>query len=195
MSIRTKTKRPRYTFISDETVQFLREHLGERLNRKDEWVFPDKAEPSQHTSPDAAYMDVYRVLKKLGLKQRLDPDSKRNELHPHSFRKYFFSKLIGAGVDRGIAEFFMGHGFGLDSAYLHMPEESLKTQYMKVADDFTFLQDRKLDRESKKRVEELQAELDRLKNQPVISPAAVREEVRRILKEQGPELLKELAKG
>jgi integrase len=194
MSIRTKTKRPRYTFFTPETAQFLREYLGERVNRKDEWVFPDKMESERHTSTDAAYMDVYRVLKKLGLKERLDPDSKRNELHPHSFRKYFFSKLIGAGVDRGIAEFFMGHSFGLDSAYLHIPEESLKTQYTKARDDFTFLQDRKLDHESRKRVEELQAELSKLKAQRVGEPEAIREEIRRILKEQGPELLKQLAK-
>jgi integrase len=209
MSIRTKTKRSRYTFFSDETAQFLREYLGERLNQRNGWVFPDKAQPDQHTSADAAYMDVYRVLKKLGLKEKLDPDSKRNELHPHSFRKYFFSKLIGAGVDRGIAEFFMGHRFGLDSAYLHMPEESFKAQYMKAVDDFTFLHDRKLDRESKERVDELQnllkrkeaelrvtnERLEKLESRSTATPEDIREEVRRILKEQGPELLKQLGKA
>jgi hypothetical protein len=61
----------------------------------------------------AADIGVYRILRRLGLKERLDSDSKRNELHPQNFRKYFFSKPIGAVVDRGIMEFFVGHSSGL----------------------------------------------------------------------------------
>jgi len=96
---------------------------------------------------------------KLGLRQKLDPSSFMHELHPHSFRKYFFTKLIGAGVDRGVAEYLMGHKFGLDNAYLRMDEERLRKEYMKAADDFVFLTDRKLDRESKERVDQLQEQL------------------------------------
>jgi hypothetical protein len=131
------------------------------MDKKDEWLFPSDQNPREHVSADGLYMDVYRVLRKLGLLERLDPDSKRNQLHPHSFRKYFFSKLIGAGVDRGIAEHFMGHSFGLDNAYLHMDDDLLKMEYMKASDNFTFLQDRKLDRESKERVDELENQLKR----------------------------------
>jgi hypothetical protein len=81
------------------------------------------------------------------------------ELHPHAFRKYFFSKLIGSGVDRGVAKSLMGHRFGLDNAYLRMDEDHLRKEYLKAADDFTFLQDRKLDRESKERVDKLEKQL------------------------------------
>ena len=133
LSTRTKSRKTRNVFFTDETASFIREYLGTRVNNKDEWLFPDDREPQNHASADALYMDVYRVLKKLGLLGRLDPESKRNQLHPHSFRKYFFSKLIGAGVDRGIAEYFMGHNFGLDNAYLHMEEDRLKQEYMKAA--------------------------------------------------------------
>jgi integrase len=161
MAARTKTKKSRFTYFSDETAQFLREYLGERVNRKDEWLFPAKGNPEQHTNADAAYMDVYRVLRKLGLLGRMEgfPESKRNQLHPHCFRKYFFSKLIGKGVDRGIAEGFMGHTFGLDGAYLLLPEDQLKAQYMKAADDFTFLSEPKLDTSSKQTIETLQKDL------------------------------------
>jgi integrase len=159
MSMRTKNRRPRYTFFTDETAQFITEYLGSRLMRKEEWLFPEKMDPQRHISRHAAYMYVRRVLKKLHLLGRLDAESRRNQLHPHSFRKFFFSKLIGAGVDRGIAEFFMGHSFSLDSAYLHMPEEQLRKEYMKAEADFTFLQDRKLDRKSQERVDELQNQL------------------------------------
>jgi hypothetical protein len=82
-------------------------------------------------------------------------------LHPHAFRKYFFSKLIGAGVDRGVAEFLMGHRFGLDNVYLRMDEERLRKEYMKAADDFVFLTDKRLDRESKERVDQLQDQIKR----------------------------------
>jgi len=82
----------------------------------------------------------------------------------------------------------------LDNSYLCMDEDRLRKEYMKAADDFTFLQDRKLDRESKQRVEELQAELNKLKTQRAMSPETIREEVRTILREQGSKLLKELTK-
>ena len=107
----------------------------------------------------ALYMEIYRVLKKLGLLSRSDPDSKRNELHPHCFRKYFFSKLIGAGVDRGVAEHFMGHNFGLDNAYLHQSEEELRKECSKAVDSFTFLTEPKVDKDSKETIRQLQEEM------------------------------------
>lgn len=161
MSSRTKSRKVRVSFITDETAGFIREYLGKRIDAKDQWLFPSDEDPKQHASADALCMDIYRVLRKLGLLSRLDSDSKRNQLHPHSLRKFFFSKLIGSGVDRGIAEFFMGHSYNLDTAYLHMGDEQLQQFYMKAADDFIFLQDRKLDRESKERVDELQDQLKR----------------------------------
>jgi hypothetical protein len=107
-------------------------------------------------------MDVRRILQKTGLLARIEPDSKRNQLHPHSFRKYFFSKLIGAGVDRGIAEHFMGHSFGLDNAYLHLSEDEMKKAYEKVVDDFTFLTDRRADKAFSKENEELRSDLEKV---------------------------------
>jgi hypothetical protein len=97
-----------------------------------------------------------------------------HELHPHAFRKYFFTKLIVAGVDRGVAEYLMGHKFGLDSPYLRMDEERLRKEYMKAENDFSFLTEPQ--------------------NLQPTSPEIIREEVRRILREQGPELMKELTK-
>lgn len=159
MSTRTKSRRTRVTFITDETAGFLREYLRERIDRKDEWLFPDDVDHQKPSSTFALYMRIHYVLKKLGLLGKLDPDSRRNQLHPHCFRKYFFSKLIGVGVDRGVAEYLMGHRFGLDNSYLRMDEDRLKREYMKAQDDFTFLADGKLEKESRKRVEELQGQL------------------------------------
>jgi hypothetical protein len=55
----------------------------------------------------------------------------------------------------------MGHRFGLDNAYLRMDEERLRKEYMKAADDFVFLTDKRLDRESKERVDQLQDQIKR----------------------------------
>lgn len=106
-------------------------------------------------------MRIFGVLQKQGLPAKLDLDSRMYELHPHAFRKYFLSKLIGSSVDRGVAEYLRGHRFGLDNAYLRMDEDHLRKEYEKAADEFTFLQDRKPDRESKERVAELQPLLKR----------------------------------
>lgn len=158
VAARSKSRRTRVTFITDETARFLREYLGQRINSKDEWLFP-RPGTQEHLTRNSLYGFIQLPLMKLGLRQKLDPSSFMHELHPHSFRKYFFTKLIGAGVDRGVAEYLMGHKFGLDNAYLRMDEERLRKEYMKAADDFVFLTDRKLDRESKERVDQLQEQL------------------------------------
>jgi len=159
LSQRTKSRKARTSFITDEAAGFLREYLGPRINKREDWLFLDERRFNRRAGPDALYMNVYRVLKKLGLKSRLDPESKRNELHPHSFRKYFFSKMIGAGVDRGVAERLMGHNYGFDNAYLHMDEDRLRKEYMKAIDDFMFLTDRKPAREQEERILSLEKQL------------------------------------
>jgi integrase len=164
LSPRTKSRRSRITFISEETAGFLKEFLGRRIGKKEDWLFLDERRFNRRAGPDALYMNVYRVLKKLGLKKRLDPDSKRNELHPHSFRKYFFSKMIGAGVDRGVAERFMGHNYGFDNAYLHMDEDRLRKEYLKAVEDFTFLTDRKPTREQEERIQTLEKQVQELRD-------------------------------
>ncbi len=158
---KTKSRRTRVSFITDETAGFIREYLGRRIDSKEEWLFPDPDDPSKPCPRNTLYMRIFRVLQKQGLRVKLDPDSRMYELHPHAFRKYFFSKLIGAGVDRGVAEYLMGHRFGLDNAYLRMDEERLRKEYMKAADDFIFLRDGKLDRDGKERIDALQNLLKR----------------------------------
>ncbi len=158
-SQRTKSRRSRVTFITEEAAGFLKEYLGPRISKREDWFFLDERRFNRRAGPDALYMNVYRVLKRLGLKERLDPDSKRNELHPHSFRKYFFSKMIGAGVDRGVAERLMGHNFGFDNACLHMDEDRLRKEYLKAIDDFTFLTDRKPTRELEERTQALEKQV------------------------------------
>ena len=142
LSPKTKSRKNRVSFVSMETVQFIREYLRDRGDEKDDWLFVSRDHPEiGHQDAHALYMNIFRVIKTLGLNSKLDPDSKRNQLHPHCLRKYFFSKLIGAGVDRGISEQFMGHKFGLDSAYLQLTDSQLREKWAQAEADFTFLSD------------------------------------------------------
>jgi predicted nuclease with TOPRIM domain len=60
-------------------------------------------------------------------------------LHPHSFRKYFFSNCLAAGIDRGLVENWMGHQFALDTNYLRMSDDELAKEYEKAIEKLTFL--------------------------------------------------------
>jgi integrase len=156
MARKTKSRSMRITFISSETAKLLRDYLRSRMNDIDAWLFPDTYQPEKPAGRNALYQLIRRALVRDGLRTKLDPDSRMYELHPHCFRKYFFTKLISAGVDRGVAEYLMGHRFGLDNSYLRMDEDHLRKEYQKAEDDFIFLQDRKPNRESKERMDELQ---------------------------------------
>jgi integrase len=58
MSSRTKSRKVRISFITEETAGFIHEYLGKRIDSKDEWLFPSDEDPTQHASADALYMDV-----------------------------------------------------------------------------------------------------------------------------------------
>ncbi len=127
----TKTRKRRVVFISGEATELLREYLGDHVNQLDTTIFPERS--------NALYGRVMRSLIRTGLRKKLDVESARYELHPHCFRKYFFSNMLSAGVDRGLVEGFMGHSFGLDSSYLRLSDDELQAQYGKGIDRLTFL--------------------------------------------------------
>lgn len=127
---RTKTRKGRIIFMTGEAANLLKEYLGERIKQPDSKIFP--------TGSEAVYHRIMRTVNSAGLKTKMDSESKRYAIHPHSFRKFFFSNCLSAGLDRGLTEGFMGHNFALDSNYLRMTEDELKTQYMKAVDKLTF---------------------------------------------------------
>jgi hypothetical protein len=78
-------------------------------------------------------------MKRAEPKTKTEPESKRYAIHPQSFRKYFFSNLLAAGVDRGIVEGFTGHKFGLDSPYLRMTDDQLRGLHAKAHKSMSFV--------------------------------------------------------
>lgn len=127
----TKTRKRRLTFISPEATELLKDYLGEKASDPNTILFPEGS--------DALYGRIVRAIDRTGLRGKSDNESARYELHPHCFRKYFFSNCLAAGIDRGLVEGFMGHTFALDSAYLRMSDEELADEYSKAADRLTFL--------------------------------------------------------
>jgi len=142
MARATKTKASRFTFISDEASEFLKEWLGERTHKSDEYLFPHPQAEDQTSKPetvDNIAAIINRTIERAGLKFKLDKESARYAIHIHCLRKYFFTRCLAAGIDRGIVEGWMGHKFGLDAAYLRMDEKYLAEQYSKAMPQLTFL--------------------------------------------------------
>jgi len=171
----TKTKKARIVFISNEATEYLKEYLGTRIGRKEENIFINsRKEGHEPVGKDALYQAIMRKVDKAGLKEKMDFESARYAIHPHSLRKYFFTNALASGIDRGIVEGWMGHKFGLDGAYLRLGEEELAKEYLKAIDRFTFISGN--GGQLRSRVEELEdenkqlrSELERLKSATVTS--------------------------
>ena len=160
----TKTKKSRITFISNEASEYLKEFLGNRIERKDENIFINtRKEGHEPVGKDALYQTIMRKVDKAGLKEKMDRESARYAIHPHSLRKYFFTNCLSSGIDRGIVEGWMGHKFGLDGAYLRLSEDELGQEYLKAADRFNFLTGN--GNQLRGRVEELEGENKRLREE------------------------------
>jgi integrase/recombinase XerD len=148
----TKSRRKRITFCSGEATEFLKEHLGVKVNDPNQRIF---------RSEDSIYCKIMRALILAGLRVKEDADSTRYSLHPHVLRKYFYTNMLASSVDRGIVKGFMGHSIDLDGSYLRMTDEELKAQWLKGADRMTFLSP-VVNGSIKSRLEERDSKIERL---------------------------------
>lgn len=139
----TKTRRTRLVFLTDEAAALVKEFLGQRVTKADSYIFGD----GKPLSPSTAYDVIMNAIEKAGLRYKVDGDSRRYAIHPHVFRKFFMTRLLSAGLDRGVIEALMGHKFGLDSAYLRLTEEEIANMYLKAAPHLTILQSSDISRE------------------------------------------------
>lgn len=135
----SKSRFSRTVRITDEAANLLKEYLGDKIKNREAYVFPSPTNPDEPIKRNALAMSIRRLIERCGLLRKQDPESRRYEIHVHCFRKYFFTQMIAAGVDRGIVEYLMGHKFGLDPNYLRLGEEMLDREYEKHAERLTFL--------------------------------------------------------
>jgi len=136
----TKSNGQRIIPISRELRGLLIEYLGKRVEDPKALIFPSSSNANRSEWPQNIYHWIMYAVQQLGLKQMTgegQKQSKRYLVHPHMLRKYFFQACIGSGVDRGLAEFWMGHEFSLDESYLE--PEKLFEHFHKVEPRLTFL--------------------------------------------------------
>jgi integrase/recombinase XerD len=151
MAKETKNRRTRTVFLTDEAISLLKEHLGDRIAEKDSYIFGN-AKPMR---TGTAYDVISYACQKAELRFKLDRDSRRYAIHPHVFRKFFMTRLLSAGLDRGVIEALMGHKFGLDSAYLRLTEEEMAAMYLKAMDNLTIMHSGEVTRDDVKKEVEL----------------------------------------
>lgn len=121
--VASKTGKGRIAYISDEAAEYLKQYLGERINDPESWVFPSEADETRHMSEDRAWRTIIECVEKAGLgKSREKTVHGRRKIHPHSFRKFFFSKVVGV-IGETAAHAMMGHGSYLKTYYKRTEEE------------------------------------------------------------------------
>lgn len=128
----TKTGRKRIAFFSEEAKEFLLQWLKLRPFYKkrggrgrfdpltDNRLFPI-------SSGTARYAWV-KALKRLGLDQDIDKNTRRRKRRVHQTRKFFRSNL-GLKISPDIPEALMGHGEAQTRVYKQYPEEKIQELY------------------------------------------------------------------
>jgi integrase len=138
----TKDRQSRFCFLSDESVMFLKEFLGERIGRSEDYVFQTTQRGREHAVGNIpmTYWNADKILtvaiKNAGLAQK--DDYNRDVLHIHSLRKFFFSQLVPA-LGREVVEALMGHKMFLDLSYRRFTMDQLAEQYLKGMHEVTVM--------------------------------------------------------
>ena len=134
----SKTGRYRLIYLTSELVEALRDFFGERLENAD----PDKLLfPANGSGRKLLRSDVYQyfqaTLKKCGLLKR-DSSGRGYQIHLHSLRKFFKTKLEAAGVNPLLIEKWMGHNIGsVAQAYYRPSEEEILEEWEKGEEALT----------------------------------------------------------
>jgi integrase len=141
----TKDRQARYCFLSDESITFLREYLGERVGKPDEYIFNTTTRGPEHVTGNVpmTYWNADKILtlalRHTGLEKK--DDYGRDVLHIHSMRKFFFSQLVPV-LGREVVEALMGHKAFLDSSYRRFTIEQMAEYYLKGMDEVTAMMKR-----------------------------------------------------
>jgi integrase len=138
----TKDRQPRYCFISDEAVTFLKEFLLDRINNPSDYIFPTSTRGQEHKTGNLpmSYWNADHIfslaLKNSGLGEK--DDQGRATIHIHCLRKFFFTQMLQP-LGRDIAEALMGHKLFLDSAYRRYTEDQMREFYLKGMEAVTIM--------------------------------------------------------
>jgi len=136
--VASKTGERRTTYISDEATELLKQYLAERIGDAGSWVFVSEADSAKHMSEDRAWRTVIDCVEKAGLgKTKETTMHERRKIHPHSFRKFFFSRVVGV-IGETAAHALMGHGSYMKTYYKRSEEERAR-DYLRCIPHLTIL--------------------------------------------------------
>jgi integrase len=110
----------RVVFLTRTTAEILKKQIE---SNDSTLVFP--------ISRFRAYRKIMRAFNKV---TRISKFEGRNELHPHSLRKFFFTTSIKV-LGRELSEALMGHKQYLDSAYRRLTEEELAGEFKRLEEE------------------------------------------------------------
>lgn len=130
--VASKTGEGRVTYMTDEAAEYLKKYLGQRIGDVNAWVFTSEADQHKHMSDDRAWKTIIDCIEKAGIgKDEESTIHGRRKIHPHSLRKFFFSRVVGV-IGETAAHALMGHGTYLKTYYKRSEEERAK-DYLKCA--------------------------------------------------------------
>ncbi|HZY94917.1 MAG TPA: hypothetical protein VFE98_08705 [Candidatus Bathyarchaeia archaeon] len=135
------------TFIRGEAIQYLKQYLdARRTGRLDPRIKPetitdnsplirdalwDKTRGSDQpkpVGPKAIYKLVHELFVKTGL---VKPGDKHYTLRFHTFRKFFKTNLVAAGVPESHADYFLGHVSDTYNQVRDLGVDKLRASYSK----------------------------------------------------------------
>ena len=125
-----KMGRGRLVPIINELKNALKEYL-EKRTVDSPYLFPNEKDPSKPAKREHVYEAWYNALEKLGLARR-DPSGTGYELHFHSLRKWFKTRLEMGGINPRLIDKWMGHKNDVQDAYFLPTEEMMKKELEKA---------------------------------------------------------------
>jgi len=169
----TKTKKQRYSFISQETVNVLKEYIRKEGKKDADRLF-------DFTYENANYM-FNLALKNAGLDER-DVESNTRKISFHIFRAFFLSQLKLV-ISPEIPEMLAGHEGYLTQNYRNYPQKQALEEYLKAVKMVTFEMPQDV-REMQTKFEKDLTETNQIVKSIVIENQQLKQEIIKIKEEQ-----------
>ena len=121
-----KTGRVRVVPLTRECVEALKPIMPEKG-----YLFHVKDKPEKPIPKIRVVENFYELLRRLGLLQR-DSSGKGYQLHLHSLRKFYKTRLEEVGVNTLLIEAWMGHSLGIADHYFRPTSRMWREEWAKA---------------------------------------------------------------
>ncbi|MEM1547385.1 MAG: site-specific integrase [Candidatus Methanomethylicia archaeon] len=135
-ALKTKERKSRVTFMSDEAREILREYIEERRRRE---MISDDSPVIACSDGSSMTLQNLNFLLRNAFKTFSRKNGKYYSLHPHVLRKWFKTQLIASGVPGPIADRLCGHSRYLAEEYELYTVDQLRKWYLKAMPNLTLM--------------------------------------------------------